>query len=168
MASVVLYRNTALPFVPKPKFRKKLEKALSLGKDAIESGRPEKLREEAMKRRRISAFLLQSRPGPEQHFLVKGQELWEEAYFFDLAYAVYDEAFLSSISDTDSPEALRSRARECQVTAGHISAVEIPGKTDDAWGDSALRLFSTASSLAAQAEILNEFASIREAKLHKE
>ncbi len=161
-------RNTPLPFVPKSKFRKKLGKALSLGKDAIEAGRPDNLRHEAMKRRRISAFLLHTIPDPEQNFLIKGQRMWEEAHLLDLAYAIHDAGFLASISDSDSPEALRSRARECLITAGHIYAVEIPGKTEDAWGDSALKLFSTASSLAAQAEILNEFARIREEKLHKE
>lgn len=167
MTLTISSRNTPLPFTPKPKFRKKLERALALGKDAIESGRPERLRSEAMKRRRMSAFLLQNRPGPGQHFRVRGHKLWEEAHLLELAYVIYDAGFLASISDTDSPEALRSRANECRVTAGHISAVELSGKTDEVWSDPALKLFSTASSLTAQAEILNEFARIREGKLHK-
>ncbi|MBD3389482.1 hypothetical protein GF415_00820 [Candidatus Micrarchaeota archaeon] len=168
MTLIVSSRNTPLPFIPRPRFRKRLERALLLGKGIIESGHPERLRDEAIKKRRISAFLLQNRPGPGQQFRLKSHKLWEEAHLLDFVYVIYDAGFLASISDTDSPGALRSRANECMVTAGHISAVEIPGKTDEAWSDSAIKLFSTASSLIAQAEILNEFARIREGNLHKE
>jgi len=89
--------------------------------------------------------------------------LWGDAHLLDIIGVIWDPNFLSTISDEEAFHHLRKRAKQSMVTAGQISAIETQGSAQAAfWSESELRQFSNASKLIAQAEILLEFARVRE------
>lgn len=154
-------RNTPLPFVPKSAFRKKLDRALSLAKDHIEHRDiSEELYAEAQKLRRTCAFSIPSNSKG-------GLGSWEDAHLLDLLAIVWDPSFLATISQEDNPRQLRERAKQSMITAGYLSAIEIPDSRTGIWTESELRQFSNASKLIAQAEIFMELARVREETVPK-
>ncbi len=152
-------RNTPLPFVPKSKFKKKLECALTLAKDLIEQKNPsDAFHAEALTLRRQHLFLLGDGRGN-----LKPSSLWQDAQLLDLVGMIWDVDFLNSIHDEDSPRQLRQRARELQTHAGYLSGLQFHESRQGLfWSPPEITQFSNASKLIAQAEILQEFARVRE------
>ncbi len=161
-SSKISLRNTPLPFMPKSHFKKKLESALKLAKDMIERGdSSDSIHLEALRMRRASVFAL----GKNRDGLKQSSVLWGKAHLLDIVGMIWDESFLNSISDEDTPTQLKERARQCMINAGYLSTIEPPEPKEGGaafWKDPALRQFSRASQFVAQSEILQEFAKIRE------
>jgi len=151
-------RDTPLPFVPKSAFSRKLEAALKIAKNQIEEGASSgNLHMAAQKLRRKCAFALSTEVPGKSAF-----ELWNNAHLLDLLAIVWDSNFLSTITEEDTPRQLRERAKENMVNGGYLSAIELSGPNRRVWSEPELRQFSNASKLVAQAELLFEFARVRE------
>ena len=151
-------RDTPLPFVPKSAFSRKLEAALKIAKNQIEEGASSgNLHMAAQKLRRKCTFALSTEVPGKSAF-----EIWNDAHLLDLLALVWDSDFLSTITGEDTPRQLRERAKENMVNGGYLSAIELSGPKRRVWTEPELRQFSNSSKLVAQAEILLEFARVRE------